>query len=89
MIALGESVSGFVAWTMLAGPGLYLAGLALFKFVVRRARPDAPLLGVTALALLTIVATFGSRLALAVCSTAVLLSLAVLAARGQPLIRSS
>ncbi len=72
------SVSTAVAWTMLAGPGLYLAGLALFKSVALHRRPVPPLIGIAALGALSAVATFSSRLVLATCTAVVLVVLALI-----------
>jgi len=77
----GGTVSTLVGVTILGGPALFLAGLALFKYSVLGHRPDPPLIGIGVLALLALVALFASRLALALCATAVVLVLAIGAVR--------
>jgi low temperature requirement protein LtrA len=75
------TVSSAVAAVTLGGPGLYLAGVALFKRSVGHGNPRPPLLGVACLAALAPVALIASRVELACLATIVLVALAVAAGR--------
>ena len=73
------------AVTMLAGPGLYMVGLMLFKWAVGHMSSGAPLLALAGLAALGAVAAFGAdRLIVMVCATAIVGVMAVGAATSGP-----
>ena len=76
-----ESSSLASALTMLGGPALFFAGLALFKASVENRSPRPPIIAIAVLALLGAVAAFGAdRLIVMVCSPLVIGSMAVGAA---------
>jgi low temperature requirement protein LtrA len=69
------------ALTMLGGPALFLAGLAVFKWSVGHRSLSAPLIAIGVLAVLGLVAAFGAdQLIVMVCATLVMGTMAVLAA---------
>jgi low temperature requirement protein LtrA len=73
------------ALTMLGGPALFVAGLALFKRTIERSSSRAPLIAIAVLAVLGAVAAVGAdRLIVMVCATLVIGSMAVGAATAQP-----
>jgi low temperature requirement protein LtrA len=67
--------------TILVGPAIYLAGLALFKHSVARGEPGPPAMGIVVLAALTPLAFAASRLVLAIAVMVVLAVLAIAAGR--------
>ncbi|MEY2848445.1 MAG: hypothetical protein RI885_1110 [Actinomycetota bacterium] len=71
-----DGVSVGVALTVAGGPFLYLAGLALFRWVVARERLVSHLAGLGMLLLCALVAPLVSTLALGVCTTVVLVIVA-------------
>ena len=75
----GASVSSAVALTILGGPALYLAGLAMFKHSVRRGQIGPPLAGIGALVVASPLALVGDRLLLSAAAAAVVLALAIAA----------
>lgn len=72
-------MSTATAVTMLGGPILYLAGLIMFKRSVHQGAVGPPLLGIAALALLSLPALVVDRLVLCLAATAMLAALAVAA----------
>lgn len=72
----GEVASTAAAWMILGGPALFLAGHAMFKWVVWRVVPWGRLAGIAALALLAPLAEAVPRLALAACAVAVVVGVA-------------
>lgn len=76
-----------VTAVVLGGPGVYLAGLVMFKRATGARRPIAlrpPLAGLGALALLVVVAAAGAdRLTLSICVAVVLAALAISSALGR------
>jgi low temperature requirement protein LtrA len=69
------------ALTMLGGPALFLAGLALFKSTIGRASLRAPVTAIAVLGVLGAIAAVGAdRLIVMVCATLVIGSMAVGAA---------
>jgi low temperature requirement protein LtrA len=75
-----ESASAASALTMLGGPALFLAGLALFKWAVGHRPLRAPVIAIVVLAVLGAVAAFGAdQLVVMVCATLVIGTMAVLA----------
>lgn len=76
------SASAASALTILGGPALYLAGLALFKQSVARGSLGPPLLGIAVLALMSPLALVSDRLGLSCLAMVVVLALAVAAAVG-------
>lgn len=66
-----------VAWLVLGGTGLFLAGLVLFAFVVWRTIAWTWAAGVVVLALLGLVAPHVSSLTLGLCSLAVIVCVAI------------
>ena len=74
----GESVASAV--TMLGGPALFLAGLALFKWAVGQRSLRAPTIAIGVLGVLGAVTAFGAdRLVVMVCATLVVGAMAALA----------
>ena len=75
-----ESASAASALTMLGGPALFLAGLALFKWAVGRRSVRAPVIAIGVLAVFGGVAAFGAdQLVVMVCVTLVVATMAMLA----------
>jgi low temperature requirement protein LtrA len=75
---VGVSVAS--ALTLLGGPALFFAGLALFKWAVGRRSLRAPVIAICVLAVLAAVAAFGADcLVVMVCATLVIGAMAVLA----------
>ncbi len=70
----GVTVSGWVAWLVLAGPALFLAGHAAFKAVVWRRISWHRIGAVGALALLGLLAPHVSALVLSACATTVVVA---------------
>jgi low temperature requirement protein LtrA len=77
-----EGTRTATAATILGGPGLYLAGSALFNWSLSRVPPTARLTGVAVLAALSPLALVVSPLVLLSAATAVVLALAI--ASGRP-----
>jgi low temperature requirement protein LtrA len=73
----GEASSTAVAWMILGGPALFLAGHVAYKRVVWGYLPRTRIAGVVVLALLGLPAGSIPRLALGVCSAAVVIAVAV------------
>jgi low temperature requirement protein LtrA len=75
-----ESASAASALTMLGGPALFLAGLALFKWAVGHRSVRAPVVAIVVLAVFGAVAAFGAdQLVVMVCATLVVGTMAMLA----------
>ncbi|MFZ0385798.1 MAG: low temperature requirement protein A, partial [Solirubrobacteraceae bacterium] len=75
-----EGASAASALTMLGGPALFLAGLALFKRAVGHRSLRAPLIAIGVLAVFGAVAAFGAdQLVVMVCATLVVGAMATLA----------
>jgi low temperature requirement protein LtrA len=75
-----ESASAASALTMLGGPALFLAGLALFKWAVGHRSLRAPLIAICVLAVVGAFAAFGAdQLVVMVCATLVVGAMAALA----------
>jgi low temperature requirement protein LtrA len=68
------------AWVILAGPAIYLAGIALFKYTLWKRIPWPPLIGITALALLALPAIAVNPLVLSAAAALVTVTLALTAA---------
>jgi hypothetical protein len=69
---------------VLAGPAIYLAGLALFKSTLWKRIPWPPLIGIAALALLALPALAVNPLVLSAAAALVTAALALLAAAPEP-----
>jgi low temperature requirement protein LtrA len=73
----GQAASTAVAWMVLGGPALFLAGHAAFKFVVWRVLSWPRLAGIAVLALLALAAHALPDLALDACAAAVVIAVAI------------
>ena len=76
-----QSASAASALTMLGGPALFFAGLALFKRVVSRGRVGPVLAAIGGLAVLSVLALFANRLIVMCAAALLLMALAVAAGR--------
>jgi low temperature requirement protein LtrA len=77
-----ESASAASSLTMLGGPALFLAGLAMFKWAVGHRSVRAPVVAIGGLALFGAVAALGAdHLVVMVCATLVVGTMAMLAVR--------
>jgi low temperature requirement protein LtrA len=75
-----QSATAASALTMLGGPALFLAGLALFKWAVGHRSVRAPVIAIGVLAVFGAVAAFGAdQLVVMVCATLVVGTMAMLA----------
>jgi low temperature requirement protein LtrA len=74
------STEAETAWVVLAGPAIYLAGMALFKYTLWNRIPWPPLIGIVALALLALLALAVNPLVLSAAAALVTVSFALTAA---------